>query len=80
MAKKIVMFHPYVTKYMIKNVVKVLQSRFIGQGPKVDQFEEKIKKWKKDSKDKLNDIEKGNERKRPDERYRLSPFRFLCEN
>jgi len=44
MVKKIVMFHPYVTKAMRKEVQKTLCSRFIGQGPRVDKFEEQIKK------------------------------------
>lgn len=44
MAKKIVMFHPYVTDEMRKKVMKTLKSRFIGQGPRVDKFEEQIKK------------------------------------
>lgn len=40
----VVMFHPYVNNAMKDNVQKVLNTRFIGQGPTVDAFEEKIKK------------------------------------
>lgn len=43
MAKKVVIFHPYVNLYMRLLVDKVLRSRFIGQGPMVDKFEEKFK-------------------------------------
>lgn len=44
MTKKVVMFHPYVTKEMRREVQKTLKTRFIGQGPKVDEFEEELKK------------------------------------
>lgn len=35
----IVLFHPYVPEGAIEGVVETLRSRWIGQGPKVDQFE-----------------------------------------
>lgn len=38
------MFYPYVSKLAVKEAVKVLHSRWIGQGPKVAEFEEKFKK------------------------------------
>ena len=40
--KKIVMFYPYVNESAVQNVVKVLRSRWIGEGPKVKQFEEAL--------------------------------------
>lgn len=36
------LFHPYVPKKAIEDVSDVLRSRFIGQGPKVDQFEKEF--------------------------------------
>jgi perosamine synthetase len=39
------LFYPYVPKEAIEAVVDVLRSRFIGQGPKVDQFEKEFKKF-----------------------------------
>lgn len=42
--KKIVMFHPFVTEAQRKAVNETLKTRWIGQGPKVDQFEEDFKK------------------------------------
>jgi len=36
---KIVLFHPYVPKSSIKAIKQVLNSRWIGQGSKVDEFE-----------------------------------------
>lgn len=41
-----------------------------------EKFELMIQKWKKESNDRLEDIKKGKDRKRPDTRYFLSPFRF----
>ena len=41
---KVVMFHPYVTEEMIDGVIDTLKSRWIGQGPKVDLFEEMFAK------------------------------------
>lgn len=38
------LFWPYVTEEHIQAVSDTLRSRFIGQGPKVDQFEEEFKK------------------------------------
>lgn len=38
------LFHPYVTADMREAVDEVLHSRFIGQGPKVEQFEEAFAK------------------------------------
>jgi len=42
--KKIVMFYPYVNDEMRQEVQKTLKTRWIGQGPKVDQLE---KDWAK---------------------------------
>ena len=36
------MFWPYVPQNAIDEVVKVLQSRWIGQGPRVDAVEKKF--------------------------------------
>ena len=44
MSKKIVLFHPYVPKSAVTADQKTLNGRWIGQGPKVDQFE---KLWEK---------------------------------
>lgn len=41
--EKIVLFHPYIPKKAFKMVEKVLNTRWIGQGPKVDEFEKKFK-------------------------------------
>ncbi len=38
----IVLFHPYVPKAAIQGVTDVLQSRWIGQGPRVAQFEKEF--------------------------------------
>ncbi len=38
----IVLFHPHIAKNAIEEVTKVLQSRWIGQGPRVDQFEKEF--------------------------------------
>lgn len=40
----IVLFYPHVPKTAIEEVTKVLQSRWIGQGPRVDQFEREFEK------------------------------------
>lgn len=40
----IVLFYPNVPKTAIEEVTKVLQSRWIGQGPRVDQFEREFEK------------------------------------
>jgi perosamine synthetase len=40
----IVLFHPYVPKAAIQGVTEVLQSRWIGQGPRVAQFENDFSK------------------------------------
>lgn len=37
--RKVVIAHPYVSPQAIENVVRVLLSRFIGQGPEVNHFE-----------------------------------------
>lgn len=42
-----------------------------------ERFELMISKWRKSSNDRLNDIKKAKNKKRPDTRYVLSPFRFL---
>jgi dTDP-4-amino-4,6-dideoxygalactose transaminase len=39
------LFHPYVPQSAIDAVDEVLRTRWIGQGPKVDQFEEMFSKW-----------------------------------
>ncbi|HDZ77126.1 MAG TPA: DegT/DnrJ/EryC1/StrS family aminotransferase [Candidatus Omnitrophica bacterium] len=39
------LFYPYVPKEAIDAVTDVLRSRFIGQGPKVDQFEKDFNKF-----------------------------------
>lgn len=39
MNEKVVLFHPYVPESAIYNVAQVLRSRYIGQGPRVDEFE-----------------------------------------
>jgi perosamine synthetase len=41
--KNTVLFYPYVSKKSPKNVGKILNSRWIGQGPLVDEFENKFK-------------------------------------
>ena len=41
---QISLFHPYVSGRAIKEVVKVLKSKFIGQGPKIPEFEQKFAK------------------------------------
>ena len=38
-----VLFHPYISKNSYKSVKKVLNGRWIGQGPLVDKFENKFK-------------------------------------
>lgn len=40
----IVLFYPNVPKTAIEEVTRVLQSRWIGQGPRVDQFEREFEK------------------------------------
>jgi perosamine synthetase len=42
--KKIPIFHPYVSNEAINNVVKVLTSRWIGQGDLVEEFEKALEK------------------------------------
>lgn len=41
---KIPLFYPYVSKRAIREVIKVLRSKFIGQGPKIPEFEQKFAK------------------------------------
>ena len=41
-----------------------------------EKFELMIKNWKKESENRLKDINKAKDRKRPDTRYFLSPYRF----
>ena len=38
----IVLFHPHVPERAIEGVTEVLHSRWIGQGPKVAQFEKSL--------------------------------------
>jgi dTDP-4-amino-4,6-dideoxygalactose transaminase len=45
MNKNIPLFKVYMSKNVTENINKVLHSGFIGQGPIVDQFEEKLKKF-----------------------------------
>jgi dTDP-4-amino-4,6-dideoxygalactose transaminase len=45
MSKNIPLFKVYMSKNVTENIDKVLHSGFIGQGPVVDQFEEKLKKF-----------------------------------
>lgn len=40
----IVLFHPHVSESAIEMVVKTMQTRWIGQGPKVDEFENNFSK------------------------------------
>ncbi len=40
--EKVVLFHPYVSQRGIDGVVDTLNTRWIGQGPKVDLFEQKF--------------------------------------
>ncbi len=40
--KRIVMFYPYVSERAIQQVEETLRSRWIGQGPKVNEFEAKL--------------------------------------
>lgn len=40
----IVLFHPHISKSAISGVVETLNSRWIGQGPKVTKFEEEFSK------------------------------------
>jgi perosamine synthetase len=39
MKRRIVLMHPFITDAMRDAVAEVLQTRYIGQGPKVDEFE-----------------------------------------
>ena len=41
--KNIVLFHPFVPSEAIDHVSDVLKTRWIGQGPKVDEFEVSFK-------------------------------------
>ena len=41
--EKIVLFHPYIPKKALKMVNEVLKTRWIGQGPKVNEFEKRFK-------------------------------------
>ena len=43
--KNIPLFKVYMSKEAHKAVTRVLQSGFIGQGPVVDEFEEKLKEF-----------------------------------
>src|SRR5690349_6721553 len=38
----IVLFHPHVSESAIRSVEQTLRTRWIGQGPKVDEFEQKF--------------------------------------
>ena len=41
--EKIVLFHPFVPQEAIEEVSNILNTRWIGQGPKVDEFEKQFK-------------------------------------
>ncbi len=43
--KNIVLFHPYVPKNTGSRVSEVLKTRWIGQGPKVEEFENQFKEY-----------------------------------
>ena len=45
MEKMIPLFKVKMSKNASDKVAEVLNSGFIGQGPKVDEFEDKLKKW-----------------------------------
>ncbi len=40
--RKIVMFYPYVNEHAVEMAVETLRSRWIGEGPKVRQFEDAL--------------------------------------
>lgn len=44
MNKKIVMFYPFMPESVIEKVAETLRGRWIGQGPKVDEFEREFAK------------------------------------
>ena len=39
---KLLLFYPYISKRSYKNIVQTIDSRWVGQGPKVDLFEKKF--------------------------------------
>jgi len=41
---KLLLFYPYISKRSYKNIVQTIESRWVGQGPKVDLFEKKFSK------------------------------------
>ncbi len=41
---KLLLFYPYISKKSYKNIVNTIDSRWVGQGPKVDLFEKKFSK------------------------------------
>ena len=41
---KLILFYPYISKKSYKNIVNTIDSRWVGQGPKVDLFEKKFSK------------------------------------
>jgi dTDP-4-amino-4,6-dideoxygalactose transaminase len=43
--KNIPLFKVHMPKTVMAPLKKVLMSGYIGQGPKVDEFEEKLSKW-----------------------------------
>lgn len=43
-ARKVMMFHPYVSEAAVERVNQLLRSRWIGQGSVVDEFEKSIEK------------------------------------
>tara|TARA_Y100000992_G_scaffold300827_1_gene270305 strand:+ start:1002 stop:2144 length:1143 start_codon:yes stop_codon:yes gene_type:complete len=41
---KLLLFYPYISKKSYKNIVQTIDSRWVGQGPKVDLFEKRFSK------------------------------------
>ena len=41
---KLLLFYPYISKKSYRNIVNTINSRWVGQGPKVDLFEKKFSK------------------------------------
>ncbi len=41
---RLLLFYPYISKRSYKNIVQTIDSRWVGQGPKVDLFEKKFSK------------------------------------
>ena len=39
---KILMFYPYISTKSLKNLNRTIESRWVGQGPKVELFEKRF--------------------------------------